>query len=149
MIESDIRGNINAECETPMCHGSECEMHHPECTCDACCQPTDSICEDNRDQCEETHPTSGGKKMKNRLMPILANSVVVLAVIANSGLVSNARSLDRTVDLNTGVVEQVIFDIVDDNVIDNEEISSEVEPIEAVADIHAIQDLDTARTINV
>lgn len=45
MIESDIRGNSNAECEMPICHGSECETHHPECTCVDCCQPTDSFCE--------------------------------------------------------------------------------------------------------
>lgn len=45
MIESDIRGNNNAECEMPICHGSECETHHPECTCVDCCQPTDSFCE--------------------------------------------------------------------------------------------------------
>lgn len=45
MIESDIRGNSDAECEMPICRGTECETHHPECTCDNCCQPTDSFCE--------------------------------------------------------------------------------------------------------
>ena len=118
MIESDISGNINVDCETPMCNATECETHHPECTCDACCQLTGSTCEDI--QCDETHQLSGGKKMKNKLMPILANAIVVLAVITNSGLVSKAQEIDRPVDLNDSVViaqdrlpANVIFDVQD------------------------------------
>ena len=103
MIESDIRGNSDAECEMPICHGSECETHHPECTCDDCCQLTDSFCEDNRDQCEQTHQPSGGKKMMNKLMPILAKAVVTLVFATISVLGVNAQGFDRQFDLNVNL----------------------------------------------
>ena len=135
MIESDIRGNINAECEKPMCHATACEMHHPDCTCDACCQRTDSICEDNPDQCEETHQPSGGKTMKNKRMPRLANTAVLLAVITISGLVGTAHKLDRPLDLNTGVVQPAIFDILNDEVVNKVEISSDVDVNEDVTNV--------------
>lgn len=45
MIDSDIRGNIDADCEMPMSDSTECETHHPNCTCEDCCQLTDSFCE--------------------------------------------------------------------------------------------------------
>ena len=157
MIESDIRSNINADCETPMCHAMECEMH-PDCTCDDCCKLTDSICEDN-DQCEETHQTSGGK-MKNKLMPILANSVVLLVVITLSVLNVSARNIDRPLELSTVPT----IEILDDEVINHADISGEVdvvdidEPIIAVNYVRdgvvldyipALDDLAIARTINV
>lgn len=117
MLESDIRSNINAECETPMCQGTECEMHHPECTCDACCQLTGSICEDNRDQCDKTHQPSGGKKMKRKLMPILANAIVLPAVLSISGLTGHAQKLDRSANLDNIAVEHVIHDVHGSDVI--------------------------------
>ena len=48
----------------------------------------ESVCEDNRDRGEETQRPSGGMKM-NKLMPLRVNSVVLLAVITISGLVTN------------------------------------------------------------
>lgn len=136
MIESDISDNINADCETPMCHAMECEIHHPDCMCDACCQLTDSICDDN-DQCEETHQRSGGKKMKNRLMPILANSVALLVVITLSVLNVSAQNIDRSIDLSTVPTAEksvIAVDYVRNGVV--------------LDYIHAIEDLDIARTID-
>ena len=137
MIESDIRGNSDAECEMPICHGTECETHHPECTCDDCCQLTDSFCEDNRDQCEQTHQSSGGKKMMNKLMPILAKAVVLPAVLAISTLGGKAQTLNHPVDANAGDrANEVVYSL------DNEVIES------ADVDIKSIEALDRNVPVN-
>ena len=129
MIESDIRGDSNAECEMPICHGTECETHHPDCTCDNCCQPTDSFCEDNRDQCEQTHQPSGGKKMMKKLMPILAKAVITLVFGTISVLGANVQAFDSQTDLNVDLdTPAIVEDLSADN-IKYLEISYEVEGI--------------------
>jgi hypothetical protein len=137
MIESDIRGDSNAECEMPICHGTECETHHPDCTCDNCCQPTDSFCEDNRDQCEQTHQPSGGKKMMNKLMPILAKAVVLPAVLALSTLGGNAQTLNRSTGVDADIVRYEVFNNLDHKVIEN-----------AGVDIKSIEALDENVAVN-
>ena len=122
MMENDFTGNLNSDCEKPMCHATDCETHHADCTCDSCCQLTDSVCEDNRDQCEETLRPSGGTKMKNKLMPMLANCAVLLAVITISGLVTNAKEFDRSLQTSAVQVEQRITDVRGAEVINNAEI---------------------------
>lgn len=136
MIESDIRGNSNAECEMPICHGTECETHHAECTCDDCCQPTDSFCEDNHDQCE-THQPSGGKKMMNKLMPILAKAVVLPGVLAISGLVGNAQKLDRPTDVAADIARYEVLNTLDNAVIESVD-----------ADTNAIEVFDEAGPVD-
>ena len=173
MIESDIRGNSNAECEMPICHGTECETHHPDCTCDNCCQPTDSFCEDNRDQCEQTHQPSGGKKMMNKLMPILAKAVITLVFGTISVLGANVQAFDRQTDLNVdldtpAIVEGLNADnafvdtklielsdyYIDSQVTEVDEVSGDVEldrlpntPLDG-ADIQVIDRLDIVKTTN-
>lgn len=95
-MNSDFTGNLNSDCEKPICHATDCETHHADCTCDSCCQLTDSVCEDNRDPYEETLRPSGGTKMKKKLMPMLANCAVLLAVITISGLGTNAQEFNRS-----------------------------------------------------
>ena len=108
MMESDINGDINADCQNPKCHGNDCELDHPDCTHDSYCQSTDPVCEDNHDQCEETLRPSGGMMMKNKLMPMLANSVVLLAVITISGLVTSAQKFDRSLQTSPVINSAVI-----------------------------------------
>ena len=142
MIESDIRGNSNAECEMPMCRGTECETHHPDCTCDHCCQPTDSFFEDNRDQCEETHQPSGGKKMMKKLMPILAKAVVLPGVIAISTLAGHAQRLDRPADIDADIVRYELLDTLDGAVIESADVDiNAIEVLEEIGPVNFDQQL--------
>jgi hypothetical protein len=92
MVESDITGNISSDCENPTSNPAS-EMHHPDCTCDGCCESSRSIREDN-DCAEDQQVTGGKKKMRNKLVPILANCVVLLAVIVISGRIIEAAEIN-------------------------------------------------------
>lgn len=93
MIESDITRNMS-DCEDSM-QKPACDAHHPDCTCDDCCQSSRSICED-RDCAETQQPSEGKTKMRNKLVPILANCVVLLAAIGISGRIIEARLINHS-----------------------------------------------------
>jgi len=83
MIDSDITGNIP-------------ETHDTDCTCECCCPSSISNCEDTRDQCEETErPSERIKKMKDKLVPIMANCAVIIAVIGLSGTISRINAIEH------------------------------------------------------
>ena len=83
MIDSDITGNIT-------------ETHDTDCTCESCCPNSISNCQDNRDECEETEQPSGRmKKMKDKLVPIMANCAVIIAVIGLSGSISQSKAIEH------------------------------------------------------
>ncbi len=105
MIESDINGNICTDCEEPMSKPASV-MHHLDCTCDACCQPCQSICEDN--DCAEAEEAAEGKtKIRNKLVPILANCVVLLAVIGVSGRIIQAGEINRSPENSAAAIAKV------------------------------------------
>jgi hypothetical protein len=84
MIDSDIIGNIT-------------ETHDTDCTCESCCPSSMSNCQDNRDECEETEQRSGRMKtMKDKLVPIMANCAVIIAVIGLSGSISQSKAIEHT-----------------------------------------------------
>jgi hypothetical protein len=96
MVESDITGNISSDCENPLANSAS-EMHHPDCTCDGCCQSSQSICEDN--DCSEAQQVTGGKKkMRNKLVPILANCAVLLAFIGISVRIIEAAEIHPSLE---------------------------------------------------
>jgi hypothetical protein len=109
MTDSDITGNITADCGQVPQKQEMIEGHEVGCTCD-CCQLSESICQDNLDQCEQAQQPSGGmKRMKGKLTPIMANCAVLLAIFALSGLVAragNIRSSD-TIHINPAIDTQI------------------------------------------
>lgn len=110
MTDSDITGNITADCgQVPQ--GQEMiEGHEAGCTCNCCCELSESNCQDNLDQCEQAQQPSGGMtRMKSKLTPIMANCAVLLAILALSGLVArggNIRSAD-TIHINPAIDNQI------------------------------------------
>src|ERR1044072_220736 len=92
MIESDITRNMSTDCENQM-PDSTCDVHHPDCTCDDCCEASRSICEDH-DCAEDQQSSEGKKKMRNKLVPILANCVLLLAVTGVSGRIIQTRQIN-------------------------------------------------------
>src|SRR5437870_5239464 len=110
MTNSDITGNITADCGQVPQKQEMIEAHEVGCTCDCCCPLSKSNCQDNLDQCEETEQLSGGTKtMRRKLTPIMANCAVLLAIFALSGLVaraSNFRNADR-IHINPAIDTQI------------------------------------------
>jgi len=109
MTDSDITRNITADCGQIPQKQEMIEAHEVGCTCDCCCQLSDSNCQDNLDQCDEAQPSGGMKKMKSKLTPIMANCAVLLAILALAGLVAragNIRSAD-TIHINPAIDTQI------------------------------------------
>jgi hypothetical protein len=106
MTDSDITGNITAECGQVPQKQEMIETHDDGCTCDCCCQLSESNCQDNLDQCEEAKEPSGGmKKMRRKLTPIMANGAVLLAILALSGLIARASNIQGadTIDIKPAI----------------------------------------------
>lgn len=98
MTDSDITGNITADCGQIPQRQEMIEGHESGCTCDSCCELSESNCQDNLDQCEQTQQPSGGMKgMKTKLRPIMANCAVLLAILTLSVVVARAGTI-RSVD---------------------------------------------------
>ena len=96
MLDSDITNNMTSDCQELMPTQEMPETHESDCTCESCCQISISNCQDNRDQCEETESPSGRMgKMKEKLMPIMTNCAVILAVIGLSGSIGRAETIER------------------------------------------------------
>jgi hypothetical protein len=107
MIDSDITGHITSDCEKRMQTPETPGAHGVDCTCDTCCPISESNCQDNRDQCEQTQPSSGRmKKMKDKLVPILANCAVILAVIGLSGSISRINAINRIQAANINAIHR-------------------------------------------
>jgi len=146
MIDGDITGNITSDCQELMQTHETSTAHDTDCTCDSCCQTSKSNCQDNRDQCEQTEPSSGKvKKMKDKLVPILVNSAVILA-IALAGSISESRasgiiSANDIAAINRQVISDIHrVDIVDANrsIINATDVRVPIEQIDLI-EISSIQ----------
>jgi hypothetical protein len=135
MTDSDITGNIIADCGmTPLTQDIS-EAHAAGCTCECCCLLSETNCEDNIDQCE-TPQTSGGKrKMRSKLTPILANCALLLAVVGFSSAIARAGEINRNAEIRKDrAVQKQIADVLANDI-------SQVDPI--------VVDHDVATTTNV
>jgi len=106
MTDSDITGNITADCGLIPSKQEMIEAHEVGCTCECCCQLSESNCKDNVEECEEDNQPSGGmKKMGRKLTPIMANCALLLATVALSGLVVRAGNIQsaNTIDSNPAI----------------------------------------------
>lgn len=115
MIDSDITGNITSDCQELMQTEEIPETHHTDCTCDCCCPISISNCQDNRDECEETEQPSGRmKKMKDKLVPIVANCAVIIAVIGLSGSISRISAVERISATRISAIQRQIIPAIQD-----------------------------------
>ena len=100
MIDSDITGNVP-------------ETHDTDCTCECCCPSSIANCQDN--ECEETEQPSGRmKKMKDKLVPIMANCAVIIAVIGLSGSISQSKALERISTSRIDAIQRQISPAIQD-----------------------------------
>lgn len=105
MTESDITRNMSTDCQNTM-QKPTCDVHHPGCNCDECCKTSQSICEDH-DCAEGQQSSEGKKKMRNKLVPILANCVVLLAIVGVSGRIIEARQINHTPENNAAAIAKL------------------------------------------
>lgn len=96
MTDSEIIGNIATECgELPP--NQETIEHQPGCMCECCCQISEANGHDNLSTCEPLPTPTTRKKMKNKLMPTLANCAVLLIGIGFATIGQAAGEIDRLI----------------------------------------------------
>jgi hypothetical protein len=162
MIDSDIMGNITADCGQLPQKQEMNEAHEIGCTCDSCCHLSESNCQDNLDQYEETQQPSGGmKKMRSKLTPIMASCGILLAIVVLAGQIARASNIPgsdtiqinpdiqtRTARARVGVVIREISDAASTvsaiDVIDSADIDADVVGVEQ-ASIGAAINVEYAR----
>ncbi len=124
MTDSDITGNIIADCGTTPQKQDMAEAHHAGCMCECCCLLSETNCEDTIDQCETAQTLGGTKKMKSKVTPILANCALLLAVIGFSSAITNAGIIQHHAKINIDpAVQSQVGDILAVETIQTDSIS--------------------------
>lgn len=141
MIE-DITG-ITSDCQDMLPAQEMPEAHDVECICDSCCQISISNCQDNRDQCEKFEQSSERmtkmKKMRDKFMPIMATSAVILAVTGLLGSINLIKAADSIRGKDIAAIQrQAIPDVIDDRL-------NVIEVNKSVIEVAAIRNVDIQR----
>jgi hypothetical protein len=120
MSESDITRNITADCHQPMQKPEMIDSHPTDCCCDTC-RCSESMCQDNANECEPVQqPSDWRKKMKTKLMPNLVNAAVVLSLIGILNIGAQANIIDPI-----DITKAADIQITDIHIID-EDINTEI-----------------------
>jgi hypothetical protein len=148
MTDSDITGNIIADCGMTPQKQDIAEAHDAGCTCECCCLLSETNCEDNIDQCE-TPQTSGGKsKMRSKLTPILANCALLLAVVGFSSAIVRAGEISRNAEIRTDrVVQEQIADVLANDISQADPIVVD-QNVATTTDVDGIEIVDTVEGID-
>lgn len=157
MIDGDITRNI-ADSRQLMQKQEMIESHEAGCECECCCGVSESNCQDNLAQCAEAQqPSERRKKMKGKLVPVLVNSALLLAVVGLSNMIANAHVIRSAAAINITPADEIrIGNISLDGVavvinevnpvdeIGNSTATVIADPVIENADIDPIDPIDTA-----